>query len=120
MHQRMRSVFRQFLERGLISDKSRARFDAAMASALRLRNSVMAEVLLIAFVYFVGILYIWPRYSALEVATWYAVPAGGDRQLSLAGRWFVVYQPPALPVHPLPLVFPAVRLDPFPLAGDAM
>jgi hypothetical protein len=89
VHQRMRSVVRQFLERGLISDKSRARFDAAMASALRLRNSVMAEVLLIAFVYFVGILYIWPRYSALEVATWYAVPAGGDHRLSLAGWWFV-------------------------------
>ncbi len=56
VHQRMRPVVRQFLERGLIEDASRARFDAAVASALRLRNSVTAEVLLIAFVYLVGVL----------------------------------------------------------------
>jgi len=88
VHRRMRPVVRQFLERGLIPDTSRARFDAAIASALRLRNSVVAEVLLIAFVYFVGVLYIWPRYGALHVATWYAVPAGGGRRLSPAGWWF--------------------------------
>mgnify|MGYP003694419855 CR=1 FL=1 len=56
VHQRMRPVARQFLERGLIPERSRARFDAAVASAVRLRNSVAAEVLLIAFVYLVGIL----------------------------------------------------------------
>ncbi len=89
VHQRMRPVARQFLERGLIPDTSRARFDAAMASAQRLRNSVVAEVLLIAFVYLVGVLYIWPHYIALDVATWYATPAGGSRRLSAAGWWFV-------------------------------
>ena len=51
VHQRMRPVVRQFLERGLIPDAARARFDAATASAQRLRNSVVAEVLLVAFVY---------------------------------------------------------------------
>jgi hypothetical protein len=90
VHQRMRPVARQFLDRGLIPESSRARFDAAMASAVRLRNSVAAEVLLIAFVYVVGILYVWPRYFALNVGTWYAVlPTGGGRQLSAAGWWFV-------------------------------
>jgi hypothetical protein len=89
VHQRMRPVVRQFLDRGLIPDTSRARFDAAMASTLRLRNSVFAEVLLVAFVYLVGVLYIWPHYSALDVATWYATPVGGGRRLSLAGRWFI-------------------------------
>lgn len=33
VHQRMRPVARQFLERELIPDESRARFDAALASA---------------------------------------------------------------------------------------
>lgn len=89
VHQRIRPMARQFLERGLIPDASRARFDAAMASALRLRNSVLAEVLLIAFVYLVGVLYLWPQYIALDVATWYAVPVGGGRRLSPAGWWFV-------------------------------
>jgi len=88
VHQRMRPVARQFLERGLIPESSRARFDLAMASAARLRNSVLAEVLLIAFVYLVGVFYLWPRYSALTVPTWYAVPTGGGRQLSPAGWWF--------------------------------
>ena len=89
VHQRMRPVARQFLERGLIPDASRARFDLAMTSAVRLRNSVVAEVLLIAFVYLVGVLYVWPRYIALNVPTWYAVPVGGHRRLSPAGWWFV-------------------------------
>jgi len=89
VHQRMRPVVRQFLDRGLISDASRAKFDAAMASARRLRNSAAAEVLIIVFVYLVGILYIWPRFGGLNVATWAAVPADGGRRLSPAGWWFV-------------------------------
>jgi hypothetical protein len=47
VHQRMRPVARQFLERGLIPERARARFDLAIASAVRLRNSVLAEVLLL-------------------------------------------------------------------------
>jgi hypothetical protein len=90
VHQRMRSVARQFLERDLISEASRARFDLAVASAFRLRNSVVAEVLLIAFVYLVGALYVWPRFNiGLAVSTWYAVPTGGGQHLSPAGWWLV-------------------------------
>ena len=55
VHQRMRPVVGQFAERGLIADAARAKFDAALAAALRLRNSVLAEVGLIAFVYGVGV-----------------------------------------------------------------
>jgi hypothetical protein len=87
VHQRMRPVARQFLERGLIPEASRARFDAALASAQRLRNSVAAELLLIGIVYFVGILYVWPRYIALDVPTWYATPSTSGHELSLAGWW---------------------------------
>ncbi len=88
VHQRMRPLVRQFLERDLIPDSSRARFDAALPAALRLRNSVLAEVLLIAFVYIVGVGYIWPQYGALEVATWAAAPEGSGRRLAPAGWWF--------------------------------
>jgi len=90
VHQRMRPLVRQFLERGLIPPTSRARFDAALPSAMRLRNSVVAEVLLIALVYLVGVLYLWPNYVALKVPTWYSMAAGGGgRQLTAAGWWFV-------------------------------
>src|SRR5687768_8533066 len=55
VHRRMLPVVRQFLERGLIPDASRARFDAALASAHRLRNSAVAEATLLALVYVVGL-----------------------------------------------------------------
>jgi hypothetical protein len=88
VHQRMRFVVRQFLERNLIPASALPRFDAAIASAFRLRNSVLAEVLLIAFVYIVGILIIWRHYLALSTSTWYAVPTAEGLQLSLTGMWY--------------------------------
>ena len=88
VHQRMRFVLKQFLERNVIPESARTRFDAAIASAARLRNSVLAEVLLIAFVYGVGVLIIWRHYAPLETTTWYTVPAVMDSKLSLAGLWY--------------------------------
>jgi hypothetical protein len=51
VHQRMRPVVRQFLDRKLIPDAALPRFDAAFASAFRLRNSLVAELILVAMVY---------------------------------------------------------------------
>ena len=88
VHQRMRFVVRQFLERNLIPKTALPRFEAAIASALRLRNSVLAEVLLIAFVYVVGVLIIWRHYMALTASTWYAAPTVEGSKLSFAGMWY--------------------------------
>jgi hypothetical protein len=88
VHQRMRFVVRQFLERHLIPASALPRFEAAITSALRLRNSVLAEVLLIAFVYGVGVLLIWRQYLVLHTATWYATPTVAGLQLSLTGVWY--------------------------------
>jgi len=93
VHQRLRPVVQQFLERGLVPEASRARFDAAVAAAMRLRNSVVAEVLLIVFLYAFDV-FIWPQYAALQAATWYAVPTEGGRELSLAGGWFLYFSLP--------------------------
>ena len=89
VHQRMRSVVKVFLERRLIPDHALPRFDAAITSAFRLRNSVLAEVLLIALVYAVGILVVWRQYLALDASTWYATPTADGSTLSFAGIWFV-------------------------------
>ena len=94
VHQRMRPVVGQFLERGLIPDAAREQFDAAVASAIRLRNSVAAEVLLIAFVYIVGVGFIWRTQIALDVTSWYGTPAGGRLQPSAAGWWLGVVSLP--------------------------
>lgn len=88
VHARMRLVVKQFLERHLVPEHERSRFEAAVASALRWRNSAVAEVLLIGLVYGVGVLIIWRHYVALETATWYAVPSGERLQPSLAGLWY--------------------------------
>jgi hypothetical protein len=88
VHQRMRFVVRQFLDRNLIPQSAMTRFEAAIAAAFRLRNSVLAEVLLIAFVYGVGILIVWRQYTALATATWYATPTFDGSKLSLAGMWY--------------------------------
>ncbi|MBL8419498.1 MAG: hypothetical protein JNK92_02580 [Dechloromonas sp.] len=88
VHQRMRPLLKQFLERNIIPGNAMARFEAAVASAFRLRNSVLAEVLLIIFVYGVGVLVIWRHYTALDTATWYATPSAGGTRFSLAGMWY--------------------------------
>jgi hypothetical protein len=87
VHQRMRPVVRQFVERGLIADAAREKFDAALASALRLRNSVVAEVGMIAFVYGIGVMIIWRSQTAVDVTNWYGATAQGALQPSLAGWW---------------------------------
>jgi len=88
VHRRMRFVVKQFLERQLIPESAMTRFKTAIASAFRLRNSVLAEVLLIALVYIVGILIVWRQYTALDTATWYAAQSAGGLKLSLAGMWY--------------------------------
>jgi hypothetical protein len=89
VHQRIRLVVRQFLERNLIPEMARLRFDAAIVSARRLRNSVLAEVLLIALVYIVGVLLVWRHYVALSTAaTWYAMPTAEGLTFSLTGWWY--------------------------------
>ena len=88
VHQRMRLVVSQFLERNLIPASALPRFDAAIASAFRLRNSVLAEVLLIAFVYIIGVLLLWRHYVALTTITWYAMPTAEGLKLSVTGLWY--------------------------------
>jgi hypothetical protein len=87
VHQRMRPVVGQFLAGGLVTNAVRAKFDSAIASAIRLRNSVAPEALLIAFVYVVGVGLIWRTQVALELASWYGVVVDGKLQPSLAGWW---------------------------------
>lgn len=87
VHQRIRPVVKQFIERKMIAPDAQPQFEAAVESAVRLRNSVIAEVLLIAFVYGFGVLVVW-RNLALDAASWYALPGSSGLELSLAGMWY--------------------------------
>ena len=88
VHRRMRAVAQVFLDRHLVPDASIPQFQAAVTSTVRWRNSVVAEVLLIALVYGVGILVIWRHYTALDAASWYATPSATGAKASLAGLWY--------------------------------
>ena len=94
VHRRMRSVVEVFLERRLVPPGAHARFEAIIASAYRLRNSVLAEVLLIVFVYGVGILIVWRQYMALDASTWYATPSAAGSTLTWAGVWYGYFSLP--------------------------
>jgi hypothetical protein len=87
VNQRIRPVVAQFLNLGLIPEAARPRFDSAVDSALRLRNSRIAELLLLALVYGAGVTYFWRNYVALDVVSWYGVMVGGRLHPSLAGWW---------------------------------
>jgi hypothetical protein len=101
VHERMRFVVRQFLERDLIPEAALPCFDQAIASAFGLRNSILAEVLLIAFVYIVGVLLFWRHYVALAAATWYAMPTADGLKLSITGTWYAYV---SLPIYQFLLV----------------
>lgn len=88
VHRRLRSLNNVFLERQLIPKSAMEQFNAAVTSAFRLRNSTIAEIMLIAFVYIVGVLIIWRNFIALDAATWYATQSAEGSTLSLAGMWY--------------------------------
>lgn len=94
VHRFLRPIVAQFLKQGLLSESAKPRFDAAVASALRLRNSLLAEVLLLAFVYGVGILVVWRHYTGLNAITWYATPSAGGTSLTLTGMWYGIVSLP--------------------------
>jgi hypothetical protein len=86
VHARMRPLVRQFLERNLVAEPSRARFDEAVDAALRLRNSWLAEAVLVATVYIVG-LGVLAQYAGVEGRTWAAITTAEGRHWFAAGWW---------------------------------
>ena len=94
VHGRMRPVVNQFLARHLVPEGAMPRFEAAIARVFRLRNSVLAEALLIAFVYGVGLFVVWRLQAELAISSWYTVPAVAGSRLSLAGYWYTYVSMP--------------------------
>ena len=61
---------------------------SAVASAARMRDSWIAELLLIALVYCVGVLFVWRHHLAFDTGTWYGTRSSARGfQLALPGRW---------------------------------
>ena len=92
VHLRMRSLVTQFFKRELVAEEDRSRFRAAVDSALRLRNSVAAEVLLIVLIYAAGIP--MREYLAVDASTWAAGDGSRVVNLSMAGWWHALVSVP--------------------------
>ena len=87
VHSRITPVVRRFIERRIVLPEDLPRFDRAIESAIRLRNSIPVEVGLLILVYTFG-LWLWNSRIAIDSATWYALP-GGRWHLTPAGYWYV-------------------------------
>ncbi len=94
VHLRILPVMRCFVERRIVLPQNLPRFDKAVESAVRLRNSVILEAGLLLLVYTVG-LWIWHHRVPLATSTWYALP-GGRWHLTPAGYWYVFASIPIL------------------------
>jgi hypothetical protein len=94
VHSRLRIVVRNFVDRSLVLPQDLPRFNDAIKSAVRLRNSIPLEMGLLFFVYPLS-LWLWNRRIALDISTWYANP-GGRWHLTLAGIWYVFVSIPLL------------------------
>ena len=87
VHLRIRPVVRRFVERRVVLPEDLSRFNEAIDSAMRMRNSIVLEVGLLAFVYTVG-LWVWQVRVQPETPTWYHM-TGGRWNLTPAGFWYV-------------------------------
>ena len=118
VHNRMRPVVRQFVDRRLVPDGARPAFDAAIASAMRLRNSIWAESASSRLSTSSGSGGLADA-VALRVAQ-LARRAGRRALAPDAGRLVAgLRQPPAVPVPAAALVLPVVSLGAVPVAGVA-
>jgi hypothetical protein len=88
LHRRMVPLARLFVDRGLVPQDARPRFEEAVRSAVRLRNSVVAELVLLAVVYGAGVLMAIQHYEVLGVGTWYGEPVPGKLHPTWSGWWF--------------------------------
>jgi hypothetical protein len=87
VHLRIRPVVRRFVEMRIVLPQDLARFESAIQSAIRLRNSIPGELGLLLVVYSLGF-WFWHNRVGFDSSTWYA-NSGGRWNLTPAGFWYV-------------------------------
>ena len=93
VHLRLRPTVAQFVARRIVTEEDMPRFQEAIDSTRRVRNSVIAEITLLVLVYTVG-LWVWKSQIALGTASWYATPEAGHTNLTPAGYWYALVSVP--------------------------
>lgn len=98
VHKHLRLLVEQFIDRDIITENLLPSFQKMIASAMKLRNSVIIELLLLLLVFLSGH-YIWHTVSVIETiasgaGSWYATTDSTGTHLSLAGYWYVFVSRP--------------------------
>jgi hypothetical protein len=86
VHLRMRPMVKAFLARNIIRSSQVWKFNAAVDSALRMRNSVTMEIALVFFVYTIGH-WLWRDQVALGTSNWYVMRESTHLHRTLPGYW---------------------------------
>ena len=93
VHRRISPLVQRFVDRRIVVTEDLPAFEAAVNSAMRIRNSNVVEGVLLALVYTVG-LWTWRSQIAAGVSTWYAMLDAKHLNLTLAGYWYVFVSVP--------------------------
>lgn len=98
VHKQVRLLVGQFIDRNIITEKVLPRFKELITSAMKLRNSVIIELILLLLA-FVGGHYLWNTVSIMETiassaGSWYATTDNTGSHLTLAGYWYVFVSRP--------------------------
>lgn len=92
VHKRIRNIVGQFIDRDIITESVRPKFNKIIYSAMSLRNSVPIELFLLLFVFVWGH-WIWSSMSDTEkiasgLKNWYATTDAAGIHLTPAGYWY--------------------------------
>jgi len=78
-----------FIISGVVGPKDYRAFDSAVEKALRLRDSVLAELIMLIAGYCLSVTGF--KETAVEAPTWFAARTAGDASMTLAGWWLIVF-----------------------------
>ena len=91
---RIAEAAEHFVTAGILGEKDFPEFDAAVEDGLRLRDSVLAEIILVVLAYSISTTAF--RMTAVHVSTWYGNRTDAGMSLSWAGWWLILLCVPLL------------------------
>jgi hypothetical protein len=91
---RIAGTAEHFVKSGVVVQKDFDAFDGDVAKNLRLRDSVLAEVIIIVLSYIATLTAF--RTTAVHVSTWYATRTGTEMSMTLPGWWLILFCAPLL------------------------
>jgi hypothetical protein len=81
-----------FITSGLITEGRYQDFDAAIVDTIRLRDSTVAEVIILAITYLGAFISI--RFLSATVSTWHSLVSESGHRFTLAGYWYALVSLP--------------------------